>query len=81
MPCLLEPISAASLTVPFALESTHIIFVPIWLLGVRHEDEFRIGGHINLDGVRLPNRYIVTGVRAFRRFGERHYECFVKMRR
>jgi hypothetical protein len=81
VPCLLEPISAGASAIPFALESSHVVFVPAWLHGIRKEDEIRIGGHINLDGVRLPNRYIVTGVRSFQRFGSRHFECFCKQRR
>lgn len=81
VPCLLEPISADASRIAFALESSHVVFVPAWLHGIRKEDEIRISGHINLDGDRLPNRYIVTGVRSFQRFGERHIECFSKLRR
>ena len=79
--CHLEPISSQSSAVPFALESTHVILLPIWLWGVRLEDEFRISGHINLDGDRLPDRYICTGVRKYPTFGDRHTEVYVKMRR
>ncbi len=78
--CHLEPISAIDHTVPFALESTHIIYLPVWLVGLRKEDEIRLGGRVDTAGKRIPNRFVVAGIRRFPTFGERHVAAYAKER-
>lgn len=78
--CHLEPISAIDHTVQFALESTHCIYLPLWLTGLRREDEVRLGGRVTADGTRVPKRYIVKGVRRFPTFGLRHQMAYVEER-
>lgn len=78
--CHLEPISAIDHTVSFALESTHIIFLPVWFVGLRREDEIRLSGRTDNAGVRMPNRYIVKGIRRYPTFGLRHVAAYVQER-
>lgn len=78
--CHLEPVSSIDHTVQFALESTHCVYLPLWLQGVRKEDEIRIGGRITPDNTRVPKRYIVKGVRRFPAFGLRHQMAYVEER-
>jgi hypothetical protein len=79
-PCHLEPISAIDHTVSFALESTHVIFLPGWFLGLRKEDVIRLGGRITSAGGRAPLRYIVKGVRRFPSFGLHHIAAYCEER-
>lgn len=78
--CHLEPISAIDHTVQFALESTHCIYIPLWLTGIRKEDEIRLGGRFTADNTRVNKRYIVKGVRRFPTFGLRHQMAYVEER-
>lgn len=78
--CHVEPISAIDHTVQFALESTHVIYLPAWLRGLRREDELRIGGYIDSAGKRLQRRYIVKGIRRFPAFGLRHIAAYCQER-
>jgi hypothetical protein len=78
--CHLEPISAIDHTVSYALESTHVIYLPVWFVGLRKEDEIRISGRFTADGTRVPLRYIVKGIRRFPSFGERHVAAYCQER-
>lgn len=78
--CLLVPISAIDHTVSFALESTHVVWVPLSLGNVRKEDEIRLGGRKTAGGKRTSDRYVVKGIRRFLTFGERSIACYVQER-
>lgn len=78
--CHLEPISSIDHTVAYALESTHVLYLPVWFAGLRKEDEIRLSGRIDNLGARVPNRYIVAGIRRFVTFGDRHLAVYCKER-
>jgi hypothetical protein len=78
--CHLEPISSVDLTVPFALQSTHVIYLPYWVTRLRHEDEIRLSGFVAADGTRVARRYVVKGIRRFGTFGLRHIAAYCEER-
>lgn len=60
------PISDFDIHVPYAHESTHIVWVPYWLL-LRKEDEVRYGrDDPDASGNVQPYRYTINGRREFR---------------
>lgn len=78
--CLLVPISSIDASVSFALESTHIVYLPIWFRGLRKEDEIRLSGRIDSSDARVPNRYVVKGIRRFPAFGLQHTAAYCQER-
>jgi hypothetical protein len=78
--CLLEPISGHDQTVAYALESTHVVFLPVWIFGLRREDEIRIGGRITSAGTRERQRYIVKGIKRFQGLGLPHQAAYCELR-
>ncbi len=77
VPCLVSPISQFDQLPPYARESTVVIFIPRWLIGVRKDDQVWVGARADVDGNRVPVKYVVDGIRSYR-FGLRHVELFCK---
>lgn len=59
------PISRFDREQPYALEATHLLWVPRWQ-ELRKEDEIRYGEWTNSQGVTQAFRYVVNGKRQFR---------------
>lgn len=78
--CLLVPISQIDASVSYALESTHVVYLPRWFGGLRKEDEIRLSGRIDSSDARVPNRYIVKGVQRFPVFGLQHTAAYCQER-
>ena len=65
VPFEVVPISKLDTNTPFALEATHLLWVPRWLL-LRKLDEIRYGEWSSSLGVTQVFRYVVNGRRQFR---------------
>ncbi len=66
--CLVVPVSRFDRQSPYALEATHVLWVPGWLTLFK-EDEVRYGRYATLYGDIEPYVYVVVGRREFR-FGQ-----------
>jgi hypothetical protein len=79
-PCLIIPISQFQGAMPFALESTHVVFLPRWVTDLRPEDEVRRGRRVTKNNAAVPYVFVVNGIRRYENFGLRHVEAFCKER-
>jgi len=65
IPCAIVPISKLDQVVPYAYESTHVIWVPYWL-ELRKEDQIRYGRRLaDAFGNVVPWTYVINGRRQF----------------
>ena len=62
--CAIVPISSFDAVVPYARDSTHVLWVPYWL-SLRREDEVRYGALLDVAGNRIAQVYVVNGRRRF----------------
>lgn len=63
--CAVVPVTSLDAQQPFAYESTHIIWVPRWLV-LRKEDQLRYGRRLpDTAGNVLPWTYVLNGRRRF----------------
>lgn len=64
LPFEVVPVSEPDRVIPYARESTHLMWVPRFV-SMRKEDEVRWGAYVNAAGVEQCYRFVVNGKDAY----------------